>query len=200
MTRHLSRLIEAFAGLDVVVIGEAMLDTYLDGTTGRLCREAPVPIVALSGRRDSPGGAANTAVNARSLGARVRFLSVIGDDGDGDRLRASLAARGVDPDDLLVEVGRQTLAKTRVVAAGQLLVRFDGGTTSPVSAAIEAELIDRLTRSHAEAAAVIVSDYGYGIMTPRVIAFLADLQERNPRVLVVDAKDLPAYRRAAPRP
>ncbi len=198
MTRHLPRLIEAFAGLDLLVIGEAMLDTYLDGTTGRLCREAPVPIVALDGRRDAPGGAANSAVNARSLGARVRFLSVVGDDPEAATLRRALGARGVAADDLLVEPGRRTLTKTRVVAASQLLVRFDGGSTGPVAPATERRLIDRLTEAHATSDAVIVSDYGYGILTPRVIDALADLQARNPRVLIVDAKDLPSYRRAGP--
>jgi len=198
MTRHLPRLIEAFAGLDVIVIGEAMLDSYLEGTTGRLCREAPVPIVALGGRRDAPGGAANSAANARSLGARVHLLSAVGDDPEAALLRRALQDRGVDAADLLAEPGRRTLAKTRVVAASQLLVRLDQGSTGPVDPATERRLIDRLAELHPGCDAVIVSDYGYGILTPRVIAALADLQARNPRVLVVDSKDLAAYRRAGP--
>src|SRR4051812_46807848 len=76
VSHALSRIIDGFRGLDVLVVGEAMLDSYLEGTTDRLCREAPVPIVALDGRRDAPGGAANVAANAAALGARVRFLSV----------------------------------------------------------------------------------------------------------------------------
>src|SRR5947209_20483764 len=99
-----------------------MLDTYLEGTTGRLCREAPVPIVALTGRRDAPGGAANAAVNARALGARVSFLSVIGDDPEGATLRNALEERGVATDLLLNDSTRRTLAKQRVVASSQLLV------------------------------------------------------------------------------
>src|SRR5436305_4609039 len=63
--------VDAFAGLKVLVIGEAMLDSYLVGSADRICREAPVPVVALSGRKDGPGGAANTAANAGSLGAEV---------------------------------------------------------------------------------------------------------------------------------
>src|SRR3954454_4517679 len=101
MSPHLARYIDAFAGLRVLVIGEAMLDSYLEGTTGRLCREAPVPIVALTGRRDAPGGAANTAANARALGARVSFLSVAGEDPEGALLRRALDDRGVYTDGLL---------------------------------------------------------------------------------------------------
>lgn len=197
---HLPHFIAAFARLNVLVIGEAMLDSYLEGTTGRLCREAPVPIVALQARRDAPGGAANSAINARSLGASVRFLSVLGADPEADRLRASLEARGMAPDpaDLLVDHERQTLAKHRVVAAAQLLVRFDQGTTAPISPATEGRLIARLVELFPRVDAVVVSDYGYGILTPRVIGTLARLQRDDPRVVVVDSKDLGAYHAVAP--
>jgi len=103
-------LIDAFPTLRVLVVGEGMLDAYLHGTSGRLCREAPVPIVAVEGRVDLPGGAANAAVNARALGARVSMLSVVGDDAEGAPLRAALAARGVDVTPVLVDPGRRTLA------------------------------------------------------------------------------------------
>lgn len=197
---HLPRFVAAFAGLRVVVIGEAMLDSYLDGTTDRLCREAPVPIVALHGRRDAPGGAANAAVNARALGASVRFLSVVGADPEADLLRQSLQACGVEPDpgDLLVAHDRRTLAKTRVVAAGQLLVRFDQGSTGPVDSTTEGRLIARLEALWGEADALVVSDYGYGILTPRVVEALAQLQAESPLVVVVDSKDLARFRPVAP--
>src|SRR4051794_35407982 len=125
----LPRIIDRFAGRQVLVIGEAMLDSYLDGSTGRLCREAPVPVVEVQRRTDAPGGAANTAVNVASLGGRVSFLSVVGDDTEGRILRQALEERGVGTQHLLVEPGRRTIAKHRVIAAGQMLVRFDQGDT-----------------------------------------------------------------------
>lgn len=198
MSHALIDLIERFRGLDVLVIGEAMLDSYLEGTTDRLCREAPVPIVALDGRRDAAGGAANTAVNAAALGARVHFLSAVGDDAEGALLRRVLESEGVLTEDLLVEPGRRTLAKTRVVAASQLLVRFDQGNTGPVAAATERALLRRLSALFPKCDAVVVSDYGYGILTPRVLTALASLQRRSPRVLVADSKDLTAYREVRP--
>ncbi|HWE39405.1 MAG TPA: D-glycero-beta-D-manno-heptose 1-phosphate adenylyltransferase [Isosphaeraceae bacterium] len=186
--------IDAFAGLEVTVIGEAMLDTYLEGTSGRLCREAPVPIVALSGRRDAPGGAANTAANARALGAKVRLISVVGDDPEGAVLRRLLADRGVIVDELLADPGRTTLAKNRVVAGSQLLVRFDQGSTGPIGPEAEEHILRRLAEAVPRSDAVIISDYGYGILTPRVVAALASLQAEAPRVMVADSKDLAAYR------
>jgi D-beta-D-heptose 7-phosphate kinase/D-beta-D-heptose 1-phosphate adenosyltransferase len=196
MSHALSRIVDSFRGLEVAVVGEAMLDRYLVGTTGRLCREAPVPIVALSGRRDAAGGAANTAVNAAALGAKVHFLSVVGDDPEGDLLRRELEAFGVETAHLLVDPARRTLSKTRVVAASQLLVRFDEGTMIAVDPSAEQALIDRLGALWPSCDALIISDYGYGILTPRVIGALADRQRRSPRVVLADSKDLTAYREA----
>jgi len=191
----LARLVDAFPGLAVLVIGEAMLDAYLHGSTDRLCREAPVPIVAVANRTDVPGGAANTAVNARALGARVDLLSVVGDDAEGLTLRHALGGHGVGTEGLRVDGARRTLAKHRVLAGSQMLVRFDAGSTDRVDAAREDELVEHLYDRGRAADAVIVSDYGYGILTPRVIATLAAMQATAPRVLVVDSKVLRAYRR-----
>jgi D-beta-D-heptose 7-phosphate kinase/D-beta-D-heptose 1-phosphate adenosyltransferase len=187
-------LMAAFPAQRVLVVGEAMLDAYLHGSSGRLCREAPVPIVAVDARHDVPGGAANAAVNARALGARVSFLSVVGDDAEGQALRAALERIGVDTTPLLVDPARRTLAKHRIFAGSQMLVRFDAGTTTRVGRAHESRLVETLAERFSDHDAVIVSDYGYGIVTPRVIAALAELQAAAPRVIVVDSKTLGAFR------
>ncbi|HEY2157899.1 MAG TPA: PfkB family carbohydrate kinase, partial [Isosphaeraceae bacterium] len=194
MSHALSRIIDGFRGLNVLVVGEAMLDTYLEGMTDRLCREAPVPIVAVEGRRDSAGGAANAAANAAALGAKVRFLSVVGDDSEGRLIRQALARHKVNTDDVLTDPARMTLSKARVSASGQLLVRFDRGSTGAVADGVERELLGRLRSLFRECDVAIVSDYGYGILTPAVIEALAGLQGRIPRVVVADSKDLAAYR------
>jgi len=194
VTGALGPLLDAFPRLRVLVIGEAMLDAYLHGTSGRLCREAPVPIVAVEARVDVPGGAANAAVNARALGAHVSLLSVIGDDAEGAALRAALVARDVDVAPVLVDPARRTLAKHRVFAGSQMLVRFDSGSTGRVDRDHESRLVERLAELVAGHDAVIVSDYGYGILTPRVIAALGALQAAAPHVIVADSKTLGAYR------
>jgi D-beta-D-heptose 7-phosphate kinase / D-beta-D-heptose 1-phosphate adenosyltransferase len=187
-------LLDALPRLAVLVVGEAMLDCYLHGVSGRLAREAPVPIVAVERRVDVPGGAANAAVNARALGARVTFLSVVGDDGEGAALRAELTERGVDASQVLVDPARRTLTKQRVLAGSQMLVRFDTGSTGAVGRALEGRLVERLSALFAEHDAVVVSDYGYGILAPRVIAALGACQARAPRVIVADSKRLGVYR------
>ncbi len=194
MKPELAKLLDAIAHLHVIVIGEAMLDGYLQGLSNSLCPEAPVPVVTLTNRLYVPGGAANTAVNVRSLSANVTFLSVIGDDWEGSQLQQALSERGVSTKHILKASNRQTLSKQRVTTASQILVRFDSGTTDAIDADSEQALIDKLELVFPECDAVIVSDYGYGILTQRVIDALAQLQQSNPRVLVVDSKNLTAYR------
>ena len=190
ITNH---LINAWQKLTVLIIGEAMLDSFFEGISNRLCQEAPVPVVDISNRRDVPGGAANTAANIASLGAKAVFLSVVGDDNEGDRLKRILGQRGIATEHLLM-VSRATLAKQRIFAASQLVVRFDQGSTAAIAQAVEQELIERLVTLFPECDAVIVSDYGYGILTPRIIKTLANLRADRPGVLIVDSKRLEAYR------
>ncbi len=194
METDLSKLLDAIAGLNIIVIGEAILDCYLSGVADRLCPEAAVPVVSVTDLDQAPGGAANTAVNVCSLGGQVTLISVIGDDGEGALLRQVLQERGVSTQHVLTHPGRQTLAKQRVIAGSQLLVRFDQGSTTALDSEMEQALMDELERCFPESDAVIVSDYGYGILTERVIQAIAKLQQSQPRVLVVDSKNLTAYR------
>ena len=194
MKTDLVKLLDAIAGLKIIVIGEAMLDCYLSGVADRLCPEAPVPVVNVTAQKYAAGGAANTAVNVHSLGAKVTFLSVIGDDWEGALLQQVLQEHGVSWQHVLTHPGRRTLTKQRIIAAATLLVRFDQGSTHTLDSEVEQALIEQIEHRFPECDAVIVSDYGYGILTPRVIQAIAKLQHGQPRILVVDSKQLSAYR------
>jgi D-beta-D-heptose 7-phosphate kinase / D-beta-D-heptose 1-phosphate adenosyltransferase len=196
MSALLAGLLDDFPRLSVLVIGDAMLDCYVEGTSRGISSEAPVPIVALGRRVCVPGGAANAAANARSLGARVDFLAVVGTDGEGEHLRRCLQHVDVGGTHVLSSPRRKTLTKERVIADGQMLLRLDHGSTEPMDPITEQALLKQLGRAHQHVDAVVVSDYGYGVLTPRVIARLGELQARAPKVLLVDARNLPAYRSA----
>lgn len=194
----LRAIVDAFAGVRSLVIGEAMLDSFLSGEGRGLSREAPIPIVDVKERTDAPGGAANTAANVQALGGQVMFLSLVGDDHDGMILKRALAARGIPTDDVLVQPGRRTLTKHRLLASGQMLARFDQGTTDPPAPAVEAQLVNRLTERWPRADVVIVSDYRYGVVSPGLRDALASLRDGNERPLIVDARDLSGYAAAQP--
>jgi D-beta-D-heptose 7-phosphate kinase/D-beta-D-heptose 1-phosphate adenosyltransferase len=194
-----SQLIDAFSDMRVLVLGDAILDRYLEGEQLRFCREAPVPNVTVSRRQDTPGGAANTAANLSTLGARVEFLAVVGDDPEGHFLRSTLLDQQVGVDHLVVQGGRRTRAKHRVVSASQLMLGFDSGDTGPVDAGAQRALVRGLRELFPYADAVIASDYDYGTLTPDVIGQLAEQQQRAPRATVVDSRHrLPQFRSLHP--
>lgn len=194
MKANLQHTISQFSEQRVLIIGEAMLDVYLDGSASRICREAPVPIVDVESMQFVPGGAANTAVNLARLGAQVEYLTVVGSDHEGELLKDSLIKNGVDVSLVLSDSRRRTMTKQRVSAGDHLLVRFDSGSTENITADHESELIKILEQRFHQVDAVVVSDYGYGILTPNVIATIKALQAEKETVLVVDAKSLDKYR------
>ena len=198
MIADLGGRVRAFGSVRALVIGEAMLDSYVHGDAHRLSREAPVPIVSVTGRIDAPGGAANTAVNVAALGAQATLLSVVGDDDEGGRLQDALAAAGVDTDAIATEPGRVTLAKERILAGDQMLARIDQGSTGPLDDVTEQALVERLERLHATSDVVLISDYAYGVLSPKLIEALGEAQARAPRTIVVDARDTRRYRQLQP--
>ncbi|MBE0475905.1 MAG: bifunctional heptose 7-phosphate kinase/heptose 1-phosphate adenyltransferase [Coriobacteriia bacterium] len=194
-------LLEEFEGLEVVVVGDVILDGYLKGRTERLCREAPVPVVALTGEADAPGGAANAAANLAALGARVTLLSVVGEDDAAGALRRCLDAAGVPSHGLVVDRGRATPAKRRLMADGQMLARIDQGTTSAPDGEAQRAVAERLEGAYSRCAAVVVSDYACGVVSAGVARMLARLRAEEGRarpVLAVDAKRPDAHASLAP--
>jgi D-beta-D-heptose 7-phosphate kinase / D-beta-D-heptose 1-phosphate adenosyltransferase len=198
VNQNLLPIIDAFAGVKVLVIGDAILDVYLYGSTSRLCREAPAPIVDLAYAVEAAGGAANTAANVRSLGGSARLVGSVGDDFEGDRLRNALHRSNIDCTDLVTVHGRRTLRKARVIAGGQVLMRLDEGDTYPLSGDGLPDLLGRLEKAVAWCDVLIVSDYGYGVIGREVLDRLGELLKGTPRPLVVDGKDLMRYRELRP--
>ena len=190
----LAGLLDRFSALRTVVVGDAVLDRYLHGRAHRLCREAPVPVVDVTESWDVPGGAGNAAVNVATLGASSSLVSMIGADADGERLVCALERFGVATHGVMRSTSRRTPVKSRVVVDSQVLVRFDQGAAGDLSPEEEALVVASLEEALAGCDALIVSDYGYGTVGPAVIRALKAAQASSPRVLVVDARDLPRYR------
>lgn len=190
--RDLAAAVHAFAGLNVLVIGDAMVDCYVRGTARRLSPEAPVAIVDAEQRVESPGGAANAAMSAAALGAHVTLLSASGRDAAGATLARLLCEAGIEAH-IAADPQRQTLRKTRVVADGHILVRVDEGTTTSIGGRSEAALCAALAPAWARADAVVISDYAYGVVTPRLVEMICCLQGAMPRIVAVDSKDLAAF-------
>ena len=186
-------VVRGFPGLRVLVVGDAMLDTWLEGEAIRLCKEAPVPVVREASTTHCPGGAANTAANLAALGAEVSFVSLVGRDSAGDHLRQALREAGIDDADLVEDPTVSTLHKLRVIANGQYVVRFDEGNTEQVSERSRAALLQRIAETYARCDAVVVSDYCHGAVCDEVIGTLIQLRERGQKVIVVDSKEIARF-------
>src|SRR5260370_35724700 len=131
---RLDSLLKKMASQRIVVIGDAMLDIYLDGNADRISPEAPVPVVTVHTRRHALGGAANVAANVAAIGADCRLVAVIGDDARGDSFKGELAQVGLADGHLSVMAHRPTTSKTRVVAHGQHIVPLDAAVEDPFTA------------------------------------------------------------------
>lgn len=186
-------VVRGFPGLRALVVGEAMLDTWLEGEATRLCKEAPVPVVREASTARCAGGAANAAANLAALGAEVSFVSLVGSDAAGRGVRDALREAGIDDGDLVADAAVSTLHKLRVVANGQYVVRFDEGALSAASEDSHARLVQRVAGLHPRCDLVVVSDYRHGAIGPELVQALADLQRRRPTVLVIDAKGLARF-------
>jgi len=179
-------LIHAMHDRKVVVLGDVMLDEFVWGDVTRISPEAPVPVVDI--RRESVhlGGAANVLANLVALGAEACVIGVIGNDAAGTRLRASLKESSPSQKDdyLLVDEGRPSTTKTRIIAHNQLVVRADREQRTPVNGPIEARIIEMLKEAINDAHAFVVSDYDKGVVTPRILGEVLPLAHARIPVLI----------------
>lgn len=190
LVRRFRQQPESGRPLRALVIGDAMLDTYMEGSATRLCSEGPVPVVRKTAEEQAPGGAANTAANLRALGAEVAYLAVIGRDIPGALLRSALRERGVDDRWLVEDASAGTLHKLRILADDQYVVRFDAGDTRCCSRESQERLLSTLEELYPQCDLVVISDYRYGVVSDELIRRVRTLRCERPRVLVVDSKDL----------
>ena len=186
---RLLEIVDAFAGLRALVIGDVMLDEYVYGRVERVSPEAPVPVVALQRREAQPGGAANVALNLASLGADVSLVGLRGDDETGERLAERLAAAGLDGRHLVTSPTRRTTRKTRVMAQGQQLLRVDTEDDAPPSPEEEGLLWAAIGPLLAAKPDVVVfEDYDKGVVSAALIARVVAAARERGIPTVVDPK------------
>jgi rfaE bifunctional protein kinase chain/domain len=189
--RRLLELLERLAAQRVAVFGDVLLDEYLLGRPTRLSREAPVPVLAFSGRFCRAGGAANPAVNARAVGAAVALVGLAGQDASGDELVAELERAGLSADYLVRTSGRRTILKLRLLAeeAAQRhhLARLDYLAEPPSKRELTA-LEEQLGRAVEGAGALLLSDYKGGAVDRRTIGAALGLARRRGLLTTVDSQ------------
>jgi len=184
----LIRAIQNFRNKRILVFGDLMLDRFIFGSVSRISPEAPVPVVEVKIENTCLGGAANVAANIRSLGGIPLPLGVLGSDLEGNRLRKEFRALGSPINGLIVDKGRPTSVKTRIIAHHQQVCRTDREDRSPLSRAIQLRVLEGFRAALPSVAAVVVSDYAKGLISPPLLRRTLPMAKSARKVVCVDPK------------
>ena len=195
-SRRLRQILQGLPNPKILVVGDLILDRYADGKTGRVSPEAPVLVFEFDSERYLLGGACNVAANLRNLGAETSVLGVIGDDEAGRTLRTLLHDDGIDTSCLVTDRTRPTTRKTRYVAKTAQVLRVDEESKAPIAGDAEKELLALLSQRPFPWQSILLSDYGKGVLTPKVIRAAVDAAKSAGGIVVVDpkGKDYSIYR------
>lgn len=177
MNGDLIDLVQNLGQPRVLVVGDVMLDRYIWGDAARISQEAPVLLLQADRRDERLGGASSVATMLRALGARVSLAGVVGEDGDGQRIRQLMTDLGIDHEAVLVDELRPSTVKERYIGRAQSrhpqqIVRVDYETRKPVPVHIEEQLSKILAVKMQKADVVLVSDYDKGVCTPGLMTSL----------------------------
>jgi D-beta-D-heptose 7-phosphate kinase/D-beta-D-heptose 1-phosphate adenosyltransferase len=187
--KRLIQCIDKFPGTRTLVVGDLMLDHYVWGNVSRISPEAPVPVVNVTKENLLLGAAANVVNNIRSLGGSVQVCGVIGHDDAGRQLVHLLRLRGIRTDGLIVEQGRPTTIKTRVIAHSQQVVRFDRETKNGIEPDTHSRIFDFVKQQIKDGLdALVVSDYCKGVVTKELVKDIVRLAKKNGLIVSVDPK------------
>lgn len=196
---RLKKMLKQFAGRRLAVLGDVMLDEFLWGRVDRISPEAPVPVVQIRKETWRSGGAANVAANLRSFGAQAHIFGVVGDDGAGRKLSETLASEGIATEGLIVDSGRRTTVKTRILGQNQQMVRIDREATDPIDYERQKAILEHLARLLPTLDGVIVSDYAKGVIVGDLLSQVIERVKKAGKFVAIDPKlkNFPLYKHAS---
>jgi D-glycero-beta-D-manno-heptose-7-phosphate kinase len=184
----LKELFEQFNKLNVLIVGDVMIDSYLWGSVNRISPEAPVPIVSVNEREKRLGGAANVALNIKAMGATPYLVSIIGDDADGVEFENILKEEGIPTEGLVKSKDRITTIKHRIIASSQHILRVDSEEDQALNHTEKNALVDKVKSLISECDVLIFEDYDKGVLTTASIQEITQLAQDNNVPIVVDPK------------
>jgi D-beta-D-heptose 7-phosphate kinase/D-beta-D-heptose 1-phosphate adenosyltransferase len=194
----LSRKLAELRNPRVLILGDLIMDRYVVGDVNRISPEAPIPVLAARADELRLGGAGNVAANLRAMEAEAEVIGVVGDDGLGRAMREALEALGVGADGVIIDGSRPTIEKSRMMSGVHQMLRVDREDPRPIDGVIEEAVLARIDAAVGRAAAVVLSDYGKGLLTDRVLRAAIDAARARGIPTLVDPKgaDFRRYRGA----
>lgn len=182
------QLLQAATRARILVVGDVMLDQFIWGSVARISPEAPVPVVDFQSESFMPGGAANVARNLTALAVRAELLGAVGQDSAAEQLRALLAGQRIGCRGLVASPARRTSLKTRIVAQTQQVVRIDRETRDGITPQLAAKLLKTIKAQIRKTDAIIVGDYGKGVVTQPLLNELKSVCHAHGVWLSLDPK------------
>lgn len=194
----INQIFESFNGLNILVIGDVMIDSYIWGKVDRISPEAPVPVVVLKKTEERLGGAGNVILNIKALGANPIICSYIGNDIKGKRFLEILDEEGISKEGLLQSNHRPTTVKTRIIGNNHQMLRVDEETEEDIHEAERHALLERIKSliANKQIAAVVFQDYNKGVISENLIeSVVAICNEKNiPVIADPKKKNFLAYK------
>jgi len=184
--KKVESILRGFGRTDILIVGDLMRDRCVGGAGTRISPEAPVPVVEVTSESDLPGGSANVVNNVCALGGRVRVCGVIGADRIGRSLLEKLKNPRVDLAGVIVDSGRSTTLKTRIIAHSQQVVRVDRENRTPVRERDIDRILAYIRSLIGVLDAVIIKDYGKGLVTQRLVTEIVGLCGKHGVTVAVD--------------
>ena len=181
-------ILNNFKKASVLVIGDLVMDHFVWGKVRRISPEAPVPVVEVSSESFMLGGAANVVNNIHSLGGKVLVCGVVGRDEMGKKLIHELRLKGISSDGVIVEDGRPTSVKTRVIAHSQQVVRFDREKKDKVHLDTVKTIMDYVSEKINSFDSIIISDYAKGVISEELVEEVIALAKKKDKPIAVDPK------------
>jgi D-beta-D-heptose 7-phosphate kinase/D-beta-D-heptose 1-phosphate adenosyltransferase len=185
-TAKLIKIADKYSDMAILVIGDVMLDVYLWGDVARISPEAPVPVVDVKRKAHVLGGATNVVNNIHTLGGKVYIAGVIGKDDNGERIKQDLVRKGINVDALFVDYTRPTTTKTRIISGNQHIVRVDYESRTDIDPELMVQIIDYIKHMIVEVDALVISDYGKGVITSNLIEAVVQLAIKRKKPIIVD--------------
>ncbi|MFH1442453.1 MAG: PfkB family carbohydrate kinase [Candidatus Micrarchaeota archaeon] len=188
----LKKIIGNFAGKRILVIGDVMLDAYFLGQITRISPEAPVPVVNVSEKRYSLGGAANIAFNISQLGAKAHLLGLVGNDGEGRKIAEMAKTAGISAE-LIPDGSRPTTMKLRILSNNRHILRVDSETAEKIPEKAEKSLLDSFAKLLPSCDGVIISDYNKGVISKSTSNAIIDAAGKHKKPVFIDSKNYLSY-------
>jgi rfaE bifunctional protein kinase chain/domain len=190
---QLRAIVQRFASRRILVVGDLVVDHYIYGRTSRISREAPVLILKHQDEYVLPGQAANTANNICALGAKVYTVGAIGKDSTGKQLKSVMEKLGISTRGVIENPGASTLAKTRILAGGhhtcrQQVIRIDNDEKMTLNGKLHAQVIRSMHEYGQKVHAIVVSDYGYGLVNEQVWKTALEIKKQSGIPLILDSR------------